>query len=145
MPYPKESPIYPILVANYCVVVSAADKGWRVYPLDPQPDAVSLYSGCTLGKCCARYLPDDRHSASLVGLRGGWRHARTKLYTLSYGSNAAVPGLVLPNQNIDANYSRFLILSLPNNEMSKPLPYKRLLKESVETRNQFESYIPVIY
>ncbi|GFV40506.1 uncharacterized protein TNCV_2500331, partial [Trichonephila clavipes] len=58
--------------------VSAADKGWRVYPLDLQPDAVSLYSGCTLGKCCARYLPDDQHSASLVGLRGGWRHARTK-------------------------------------------------------------------
>ncbi|GFX65883.1 hypothetical protein TNCV_13041 [Trichonephila clavipes] len=38
------------------------------------------------------FLPDDRHTASLVGLRGGWRHARTKLYTRSYGSNAAVPG-----------------------------------------------------
>ncbi|GFY09323.1 uncharacterized protein TNCV_1941331 [Trichonephila clavipes] len=27
--------------------VSAADKGCRVYPLDPHPDAVALYSGCT--------------------------------------------------------------------------------------------------
>ncbi|GFT40183.1 hypothetical protein TNCV_1526921 [Trichonephila clavipes] len=26
--------------------VSAADKGWWVYPLDPYPDSVTLYSGC---------------------------------------------------------------------------------------------------
>ncbi|GFW49937.1 hypothetical protein TNCV_2315191 [Trichonephila clavipes] len=26
------------------------------------------------------FLPDDRHTASLVGLRGGWRHVRTNLY-----------------------------------------------------------------
>ncbi|GFV72183.1 uncharacterized protein TNCV_3278381 [Trichonephila clavipes] len=32
---------------RYCCRVSAADKGCRVYPLDPHPDAVSLYSGCT--------------------------------------------------------------------------------------------------
>ncbi|GFX46027.1 hypothetical protein TNCV_1919941 [Trichonephila clavipes] len=38
------------------------------------------------------FLPDDRHTASLVGLRGGWRHARMKLCTRIYGSNAAVPG-----------------------------------------------------
>ncbi|GFV55967.1 hypothetical protein TNCV_249631 [Trichonephila clavipes] len=42
-------------------------------------------------------------------------------------------GLVLPNQNIDdiANYSRFLILSLPNNEMSKKSPFaiQKALKE----------------
>ncbi|GFW67581.1 uncharacterized protein TNCV_3392521 [Trichonephila clavipes] len=72
--------------------VSAADKVCRVYPLDSRPDAVALYSGCTLGKRRAWFLPDDRHTASLVGLRGGWRHARTKLCTCSYGSNAAVPG-----------------------------------------------------
>ncbi|GFT98872.1 hypothetical protein TNCV_3792791 [Trichonephila clavipes] len=30
--------------------VSAADKGCRVYPLDPRPDAVALCSGCTSGK-----------------------------------------------------------------------------------------------
>ncbi|GFT36788.1 hypothetical protein TNCV_2755851 [Trichonephila clavipes] len=30
--------------------VSAADKGRRVYPLDPRSDAVALYSGCTPGK-----------------------------------------------------------------------------------------------
>ncbi|GFU42636.1 uncharacterized protein TNCV_1545101 [Trichonephila clavipes] len=39
-----------------------------------------------------KFLPDDRHTASLVGLCGGWRHARTKFCTRSYGSNAAVPG-----------------------------------------------------
>ncbi|GFY34477.1 uncharacterized protein TNCV_2821631 [Trichonephila clavipes] len=34
---------------RHCCRVSAADKGCLVYPLDPHPDAVSLYSGCTLG------------------------------------------------------------------------------------------------
>ncbi|GFY11003.1 uncharacterized protein TNCV_2201111 [Trichonephila clavipes] len=33
---------------RHCCRVSAADKGCRVYPLDPRPDAVALYSGCTL-------------------------------------------------------------------------------------------------
>ncbi|GFV94348.1 uncharacterized protein TNCV_2268021 [Trichonephila clavipes] len=32
---------------GHCCRVSAADKGCRVYPLDPRPDAVALYSGCT--------------------------------------------------------------------------------------------------
>ncbi|GFW90139.1 uncharacterized protein TNCV_1789611 [Trichonephila clavipes] len=35
---------------KHCCRVSAADKGCRVYPLDPRPDAVKLYSGCTPGK-----------------------------------------------------------------------------------------------
>ncbi|GFU50694.1 uncharacterized protein TNCV_240821 [Trichonephila clavipes] len=34
---------------RHCCRVSAADKGCWVYPLDPRPDAVALYSGCTLG------------------------------------------------------------------------------------------------
>ncbi|GFV06900.1 uncharacterized protein TNCV_2916601 [Trichonephila clavipes] len=42
------------------------------------------------------FLPDDRYTASLVGLRGGWRHARMKFCTHIYGSNAAVPGPKLP-------------------------------------------------
>ncbi|GFW31865.1 uncharacterized protein TNCV_5040341 [Trichonephila clavipes] len=77
---------------RHCRRVSAADKGCRVYPLDPRPDAVVLYSGCTPGKRRAWFLPDDRHTASLVGLRGGWRHSRTKLFTRTYGSEYAVPG-----------------------------------------------------
>ncbi|GFW98584.1 uncharacterized protein TNCV_2757631 [Trichonephila clavipes] len=77
---------------RHCCRVNTADKGCRVYPLDPRLDAVVLYSGCTPGKRRAWYLPDDRHTASLVGLRGGWRHARTKMLTRTYGSNAAVPG-----------------------------------------------------
>ncbi|GFV61715.1 uncharacterized protein TNCV_188731 [Trichonephila clavipes] len=77
---------------RHCCRVSAADKGCRVYPLDPCTDAVVLYSGCTPGKRRAWFLPDDRHTASLVGLGGGWRHARMKFSTRIYGSNAAVPG-----------------------------------------------------
>ncbi|GFU88294.1 uncharacterized protein TNCV_846871 [Trichonephila clavipes] len=88
----------------HCCRVSAADKGCRVYPLDPRPDAVALYSGCTPGKRRAWFLPDDRHTASLAGLRGRWRHARTKLFTRIYGSNAAVPGSSnLPN-TVKAGY-----------------------------------------
>ncbi|GFX98428.1 uncharacterized protein TNCV_4001971 [Trichonephila clavipes] len=77
---------------RHCCRVSAADKGCRVYPLDPRPDSVVLYSGCTPGKRRAWYLPDDRYTASLVGLRGGWRHARTKMFMRTYGSEYAVPG-----------------------------------------------------
>ncbi|GFW46728.1 uncharacterized protein TNCV_2980841 [Trichonephila clavipes] len=32
---------------RHCCRVSAADKGCRVYPVDPRPDAVALYSVCT--------------------------------------------------------------------------------------------------
>ncbi|GFV12619.1 uncharacterized protein TNCV_4425721 [Trichonephila clavipes] len=81
------SPLLPIgwwylsLVSpkRHCCRVSAAGKECRVYPLDPLPEAEALYSGCSPGKRRAWFLPDDRHTASLVGLRGGWRHARTKL------------------------------------------------------------------
>ncbi|GFY22351.1 uncharacterized protein TNCV_398871 [Trichonephila clavipes] len=88
---------------RHCCRVSAADKGRWVYPLDPRPDSVVLYSECTSGKRRAWYLPDDRHTASLVGLRGGWRHARTKVFTRTYGFNAAVPGPKLPT-TIKARY-----------------------------------------
>ncbi|GFX99410.1 uncharacterized protein TNCV_3023411 [Trichonephila clavipes] len=88
---------------RHCCRVSAADKGCRVYPLDPRTDAVALYSGCTPGKLHAWFLPDDRQTASLVGLRGGWRHVRTKMFTHIYGSNAAVPGPKLPT-TIKAGY-----------------------------------------
>ncbi|GFV67966.1 putative RNA-directed DNA polymerase from transposon BS [Trichonephila clavipes] len=94
--------------------VSAADKGCRVYPLNPRPGAVALYSGCTL----AWFLPDDRHTASLVGLRGGWRHARMKFLRVFMDPNMLCPGkdLVLPTLTVDqiAAHSRFLLISLPN-------------------------------
>ncbi|GFX58254.1 uncharacterized protein TNCV_4050121 [Trichonephila clavipes] len=48
-------------------------------------------------------LPDDRHTASLVGLRGGWMHARMKFFTRIYGSNAAVPGPTQP-KTVKAGY-----------------------------------------
>ncbi|GFW14831.1 uncharacterized protein TNCV_1562941 [Trichonephila clavipes] len=67
---------------RHCYRASAADKGCRVYSLDPRPDVVASYSGCTPGKRRARarawVFPDDRHTASLVELRGGWREARKK-------------------------------------------------------------------
>ncbi|GFU20632.1 putative RNA-directed DNA polymerase from transposon BS [Trichonephila clavipes] len=67
---------------RHCCRVSAADKGCRVYPLDPRPDAVALYSGCTLG-------------------------------------------LVLPTLTVDqiAAHSRFLLIFLPNKEMSNKSPF----------------------
>ncbi|GFU45941.1 RNA-directed DNA polymerase from mobile element jockey [Trichonephila clavipes] len=108
---------------RHCYRVSAADKGWRVYPLDPRPDAVALYSACTPGKRRAWFWPDDQHPASLVGLRGGWRHARTKLYyaLMDPSRLCTGKGFVLPNLNIDviSKHSRFLILSLPDNDMMK--------------------------
>ncbi|GFT51133.1 uncharacterized protein TNCV_4817331 [Trichonephila clavipes] len=67
---------------RHCCRVSAADKGCRVYPLDPRPDAVALYSGCT-------------------------------------------SGLVLPTLTVDkiAAHSRFLLIFLPNKEMSNKSPF----------------------
>ncbi|GFX38230.1 uncharacterized protein TNCV_3838291 [Trichonephila clavipes] len=44
---------------RHCCWVSAADNS---YPLDPHPDAVALYSGCTPGKRHARFFLDDRHA-----------------------------------------------------------------------------------
>ncbi|GFX19445.1 uncharacterized protein TNCV_3051031 [Trichonephila clavipes] len=49
------------------------------------------------------FWPDDRHTASLVGLRGGWRHARTKIFTRIYGSEYVVPGPKLPT-TVKAGY-----------------------------------------
>ncbi|GFU90173.1 uncharacterized protein TNCV_3873771 [Trichonephila clavipes] len=73
------------------------------------------------------FLPDDRHTASLVGHRGGWRHARTKLCFTLMVSMLLCPGkgLVLPTTTIDtiATHCRFLFLSLPNNEMSWKSPF----------------------
>ncbi|GFX74129.1 uncharacterized protein TNCV_490931 [Trichonephila clavipes] len=77
---------------RHCCRVSAADKRWRVYPLDPRPDAVAYILCVTPGTRRAWFLPDYRHTASLVGLRGGWRHARAKMFTRTYGSKYAVPG-----------------------------------------------------
>ncbi|GFW49936.1 putative RNA-directed DNA polymerase from transposon X-element [Trichonephila clavipes] len=81
------------------IEVSAADKGCRVYPLDPRTGAVALYSGWTPGKHRAWFLLDDLHIASLVGLRGGWRHARTN-YFCAYGLKSAVPGVVIPEPDL---------------------------------------------
>ncbi|GFX63842.1 uncharacterized protein TNCV_5033111 [Trichonephila clavipes] len=88
---------------RHCCRVSATDKRWRVYPLDPRPDAVALCSGCTPGKRHAWFLPDDRHTPSLVGLRGGWRHTRMKLCFALMDSVLLCQskGLVLSNLIID--------------------------------------------
>ncbi|GFX85025.1 uncharacterized protein TNCV_4998541 [Trichonephila clavipes] len=100
---------------RHCCRVSAADKVCRVYPLDPRPDAVALYSalvlysGCTPGKRRAWFLPDDRHTASLVGLRGRWRYARMKFSTRIIDKTAT--------------HVQFLLLSLPNNAMSQKSPF----------------------
>ncbi|GFY02238.1 uncharacterized protein TNCV_5100971 [Trichonephila clavipes] len=108
-------------------MVSAADKGCRVYLLDPRPDAVALYTGCTPGKRRAWFFPDDRHTASLVGLRGGWRHARTNLFLALMDPILLCQGkgLVLPNPNVNniVAHTRFLLLSLPDNGMLTKSPF----------------------
>ncbi|GFW32260.1 hypothetical protein TNCV_2327321 [Trichonephila clavipes] len=95
------------------------------YPLDLRPDAVALYSvkflrcGRALGFC--QMTPAH---CLLVGLVVGERHARMKIFLYAYGSNAVRcargKGLVLPNPNIDqiSTNTRYLLLALPNNEMS---------------------------
>ncbi|GFY10271.1 uncharacterized protein TNCV_2629501 [Trichonephila clavipes] len=79
-----------------------------------------LYS---LGVLQVSAVPGFCHTASLVGLRGGWRHSRMKTISLFMDPEILCPGkgLVLPNINIDtiATNSRFLKLSLPNQEMSQ--------------------------
>ncbi|GFU60385.1 uncharacterized protein TNCV_2255921 [Trichonephila clavipes] len=127
---------------RHCYRVCAADKGYRVYPLDSHPDAVALYSGCTPGKSRVRLLSVDRHTASLVGLRGGWRHARTKFCFTLMDTMLLCPGkgLVLPNHNIDqiATHTRFLLISLPNNDMSELSPFaihKTLIRIETKTRS----------
>ncbi|GFX89527.1 uncharacterized protein TNCV_483621 [Trichonephila clavipes] len=87
---------------RHCCRASPADKGWQVYPLDPRPDAVGLYSGCTPGKRRGWFLRKDRHTASLVGL-GGWRHVRTKLslHFWIQRSCAQVMALYYPQLSID--------------------------------------------
>ncbi|GFW53358.1 uncharacterized protein TNCV_4075791 [Trichonephila clavipes] len=49
---------------RHCCRVSAADEGCRVYPLDPRPDAVALYSGCTpgLAKSISIQTQDNSHT-----------------------------------------------------------------------------------
>ncbi|GFW36009.1 hypothetical protein TNCV_4928731 [Trichonephila clavipes] len=100
------------------------DKVCRVYPLDSRTDAVALYSGCTPGKRSAWFLPNDRHTASLVGFCGGWRHARTKFFSAHMDPNRLCPckGPVFPNPNGDniAAHTRFLLL--PDNGMLTKSP-----------------------
>ncbi|GFX40986.1 uncharacterized protein TNCV_2216841 [Trichonephila clavipes] len=81
-----------VSLKRICCRIRATDKGCWVYPLNLRPDTVALYSGCTPGKHRAWFLLDERHPASLVRLRGGWRHSRMKVFTSTYGTNAAVPG-----------------------------------------------------
>ncbi|GFU99738.1 uncharacterized protein TNCV_2108391 [Trichonephila clavipes] len=113
-PVPLLSGLSSVTPERHCCRVSTADKG------DHRPDSVALYSGCTPGKRLAWFLPDDRHTAFIVGLCGGWRHARMKSFM---DPNMLCPGksLVLTtNINIDeiATNARFVMLSLPNGEMS---------------------------
>ncbi|GFX08546.1 hypothetical protein TNCV_4170451 [Trichonephila clavipes] len=46
----EPAPINPLFLVSskrHCCRVSAADKGCRVYPLDPRLDVVALHSECT--------------------------------------------------------------------------------------------------
>ncbi|GFU06634.1 uncharacterized protein TNCV_53691 [Trichonephila clavipes] len=52
---------------RHCCRVSAADKGCRVYPLDPRPGCCSIiFWVCFQVSAVPGFLPDDRHTASLL-------------------------------------------------------------------------------
>ncbi|GFW06248.1 uncharacterized protein TNCV_37231 [Trichonephila clavipes] len=113
---------------RHCYRVSAADKGCRVYPLDPRLDAVALYSGCTPGK---RPVPGFFQMTgtlpplldSVVG--GGTLGRICFLALMDPILLCQVKGLVLPNPNVDniAAHTRFLLLSLPDNGMLTKSPF----------------------
>ncbi|GFY33286.1 uncharacterized protein TNCV_1241361 [Trichonephila clavipes] len=119
--------LWPPLHCRRGQEVSATDKGCRVYPLDPRPDAVALYSGCTPGKRRAWFCQMTGTLPPLLGsVVGGGTPERSRVRVIM-DPTLLCPGkgLVLPNQNIDdiAKHSRFLIFSLPSDEMSKKSPF----------------------
>ncbi|GFS77081.1 putative RNA-directed DNA polymerase from transposon BS [Trichonephila clavipes] len=108
----------PVSLLNLHTSYNSAARGTKV----------SAITGCKrltqpLCKRRAWFLPDVRHTASLVEIRGGWRHGRTKLFFSLMDPMQLCPGkdLVLPTLNVDelSKNSRFLLISLPNNELSK--------------------------
>ncbi|GFT39371.1 putative RNA-directed DNA polymerase from transposon BS [Trichonephila clavipes] len=113
---------------RYCCRVSVADKGCRVYPLDSRPDAVVLYSGCTPGKRRACYFCQMTGTLpplldSVVG--GGTPGRRCLRVYMDPMLLCPGKGLVLPTFTVDqvAAHSRFLLISLPNKEMSIKSPF----------------------
>ncbi|GFW57075.1 uncharacterized protein TNCV_1116031 [Trichonephila clavipes] len=112
---------------RHCCRVSAADKGCRVYPLDPRPDAVALYSDCTPGKRRVWFFCQMTGTLPplLDSVVGGGTPGRNCIRVLMDPSRLCPgKGLVLPTLNIDEvlTTGRFLLLSLENNEMSKKSP-----------------------
>ncbi|GFV80758.1 uncharacterized protein TNCV_4619191 [Trichonephila clavipes] len=113
---------------RHCCRVSAADKGCRVYPLDPRPDAVALYSGCTSGKAVPGICQMTGTLPPLLDsvLGGGTPGRRCLRVHMDPMLLCPGKGLVLPtNPTIEeiAKNTRFFILSLPNNEMSGKSPF----------------------
>ncbi|GFU58766.1 uncharacterized protein TNCV_3089071 [Trichonephila clavipes] len=144
--YPTERP------SQSCCRVSAADKGCRVYPSDPRPDAVALCSGCTPGKCRAWFLPDDRYTASLVGLRGGWRHAMKKFFLAPMDPNMLCLALsteVQPSISLSesvaptSNNEHFNTSQIPKRLKQNSKNRKRRVKEQkAEIEIKLTSYTP---
>ncbi|GFT82721.1 uncharacterized protein TNCV_1784591 [Trichonephila clavipes] len=113
---------------RHCCRVSVADKGCRVYPLDSRPDAVALYSGCTPGKRRAWFCQMTGTLPPLLDsvVGGGGTPKRSYLRVLM-DPNMLCPGksLVLPTFTVDkvAAHSIFLLISLPNKEISIKSPF----------------------
>ncbi|GFU99576.1 uncharacterized protein TNCV_4082971 [Trichonephila clavipes] len=90
------------------------------------------------------FLPDDRQTASLVGLRGEWRHAMSKFVIRLWiqSSSTRVMAFITPppttitiDQN--SNHTRFSILSFPNNKISRKSPFAifKVLQEIGEPKS----------
>ncbi|GFX21784.1 uncharacterized protein TNCV_2310631 [Trichonephila clavipes] len=101
-----------------CYRVSAADKGCRVYPLDPRPDAVALCSGCTPGKRRVFCQMTGTLPPLLDSVVGGGTPERSCI-RVHMDPMLLCPGkgLVLPTLNIDT------VSTHTRNDMSKISPF----------------------
>ncbi|GFU38170.1 hypothetical protein TNCV_4328621 [Trichonephila clavipes] len=103
------------------VRASPAHKGWRVYLLDAHPDAVAHCLPWTL------WWVEICQDEVVYALMDPMQVCPGK-------------GLALPNINIDqiSQNTRFVLIFLPNNEMSKKSPFaihKALIGKGVEPKS----------
>ncbi|GFV08353.1 uncharacterized protein TNCV_327871 [Trichonephila clavipes] len=114
------------LQRHFCRV-SAADKGCQVYSINPRPDAVVLYSGCTTGRRRVWFLPDNRHTPSHVGLRGGCPKINSPLLSQT-NAQAAESLTVSDSTQTDENITK---IKCPPLKLLQPTSF--LSKQNIST------------
>ncbi|GFY20692.1 hypothetical protein TNCV_1119261 [Trichonephila clavipes] len=120
----RPAPVNRLALRRLCCRVSGADKGWPVYPLDPHPDAVALYSGWTPGKRRAWVLSDDWHT--LVGLRVS-TSTQANLLTSTSSTASTQPNVPLINTATAKSNSRTSAVSKAANNLNQNKKNGRML------------------